>query len=229
MHLGQIFDLCLRLKLAEMKNIFLIIVFLIFTTGAYAQVDNSTTTRAPGELLGSKSKSLLKLQGNHSLSNTNNPFGKISEPGKEEKKPINLTTNNGLLEYELDDFTPKALKEKESKSEFRGNQYLGDFTTGGDYVELYCRDHEYVDGDKVKISVNGVVVSPMTALGAGFTPIYVKLNAGLNEIQFEALNQGTSGPNTAELRVVDAGGKEVIRQQWNLKTGGVASLVVVKQ
>ncbi|MGB7843525.1 MAG: hypothetical protein WBL21_12080 [Salinimicrobium sp.] len=212
-----------------MKNIFLLVVFLIFTVGAVAQVDNSTTTRAPGELLGSKSKSLLKLQGNHSLSNTNNPYGNISEPGKEEKKPINLTTNNGLMEYKLDDFTPKALKEKESNSDYRKTQYLGDFTTGGDHVELYCRDHEYVDGDKVKITVNGVVVSAMTSLGAGFTPIYVRLNSGLNEIQFEALNQGTSGPNTAELRVIDAEGKEVIKQQWNLMTGGIASLVVVKQ
>ena len=212
-----------------MKNIFLLIVFLIFTAGAFAQVDKSTTTRAPGELLGSKSKSLLKLQGNHSLSKTNSPFGNIPEPGKEEKKPINLTTDNGLLEYKLENFSPKALKEKESKSESRGNQYLGDFTTAGGFVELYCRDHEYVDGDKVKITVNGVVVSPMTALGAGFTPIYVKLNAGLNEIEFEALNQGTSGPNTAELRVVDAGGKEVIQQQWNLTTGAKAKLVVVKQ
>lgn len=212
-----------------MKNLFTIIVLLLLSTGGYAQIDNSTTTRAPGELLGPKSSSGLKMEGNHSLSKTNSPFGNISEPGKEERKPINLTTDNGLLEYKLENFTPKALKEKESRSESKGNQYLGDFTTTGGFVELYCRDHEYVDGDKVKISVNGVVVSPMTALGAGMTPIFVRLNAGLNEIEFEALNQGTSGPNTAELRVVNAEGKEVIKQEWNLSTGAKAKLVVVKQ
>lgn len=212
-----------------MKKLFLLIGFLMFTAAGFAQVDNSTTTRAPGELLGSKSSSLLKRNGNHSLSNRNSPYGNIAEPGKEEKKPINLTTDNGLMEYKLENFTPKALKEKEAKSESRGDQYLGDFVTAGGFVELYCRDHEYVDGDKVRISVNGVVVSPMTALGAALTPIFVRLNNGLNEIEFEALNQGTSGPNTAELRVVDAEGKEVIKQQWNLTTGAKAKLVVVKQ
>lgn len=212
-----------------MRNVFLLFGFLMFTLMASAQVDNSTTTRAPGELLGTKSPSMLKRQGNHSLSNRNSPYGNITQPGKEEKKPINLTTDNGLMEYKLENFTPKALKEKESNSESRGDQYLGDFTTSGGFVELYCRDHEYVDGDKVSISVNGVVVSPVTALGAGLTPIFVRLDSGLNEIVFEALNQGTSGPNTAELRVVDAGGNEVIKQQWNLTTGAKAKLVVVKQ
>ncbi len=212
-----------------MKHTFFFICLLAFSLSGYAQVDNSTTTRAPGELLGSKSSSLLKRQGNHSLSNRNSPYGNITEPGKEEKKPLNLTTDNGLMEYKLENFTPKALKEKESNSASSGDQYLGDFTTGGDFVELYCRDHEYVDGDKVKISVNGVVVSPMVALGANLTPIFVRLNSGLNEIQFEALNQGTSGPNTAELRVVNAEGQEVLKQQWNLTTGARAKLVVVKQ
>lgn len=217
-----------------MKKYLFLFGFLISATIGSAQLDNSTTTRAPGELLKSKpeTSSLLKLQGNHSLSNKSGAFGNPSQPkevGKEEEKPLNLTTDNGLMEYKLENFTPKALKEKESKSESRKSQYLGDFTTGGSYVELYCRDHEYVDGDKVKIRVNGVVVNPMLSLGAGLTPVYVRLNEGLNEIQFEALNQGTSGPNTAELRVVDASGKEVIKQQWNLLTGGIANLVVVKQ
>lgn len=215
-----------------MKNILILAGLLLLSFGAFAQVDNSTTTRAPGELLGTKPSSLPKMESNHGLSNRNGAFSNISQPenlGKEEKKPLNLTTDNGLMQYKLENFTPKALKEKESKTESRGNQYLGDFVTGGGFVELYCRDHEYVDGDKVKISVNGIVVSPMTALGAGLTPVFVKLNSGLNEIEFEALNQGTSGPNTAELRVVDAEGKEVMKQQWNLTTGAVAKLVVVKQ
>ena len=221
-----------------MKNLyFLFVVFICF--GAQAQVDKPTAPiKAPGELMapktGSKSSSFLKSSGNHSLSSKKGIFSTESKPlklGEKESKTFSMRTDsNGLMTFKGKDFTPKAFtKDKEAREEFRRDQYLGDFITTGVFVELYCRDHEYIDGDKVKITVNGVVINKNMSLGATFTPIMVKLNSGLNNIEFEALNQGTSGPNTAELRVYDDQGKEVIRKEWNLLTGSSANLVVVKQ
>ena len=211
------------------------ILFLSF--GGFAQIDKPTTpVKAPEGLLAPKTtignSGLLNKPANHSLSTQNGIFGNLPKErplGEKEEKPLSMTTDNGLMKFEMKDFKPKAFKDKEVKEEYRHDQYLGDFKTGGDYVELYCRDHEYVDGDKVKITVNGVVVNSVMSLGATYTPILVKLNSGLNNIEFEALNQGTSGPNTAELRVFDDKGHEVTKKEWNLMTGAKASLIVVKQ
>ena len=221
-----------------MKNLFLLL-FSFTCFAAFAQVDNPTAPKkAPGELMtpktGSESSSFLKSSGNHSLSTQKGVFSTESEPlklGEKEPKSFSMRTDeNGLMTFKGKDFTPKAFtKDKEVREEFRRDQYLGDFTTTGVFVELYCRDHEYIDGDKVKIIVNGVVINRNMSLGATYTPIMVKLNSGLNNIEFEALNQGTSGPNTAELRVYDDQGREVVRKEWNLLTGAKANLVVVKQ
>ncbi|MCX2837040.1 hypothetical protein OQ279_02645 [Salinimicrobium sp. MT39] len=221
-----------------MKKLLLLVFCLAFHV-SQAQIDNPTApTKAPGELMapktGSESSSLKRSSGNHSLSSKKGILATESEAmklGKKEEKSFSMRTDqNGLMTFKGKDFTPKAFtKDKEALEEFRRDQYLGDFKTTGVFVELYCRDHEYVDGDKVKISVNGVVINRNMSLGATYTPIMVKLDSGLNNIEFEALNQGTSGPNTAELRVYDDQGKEVIRKEWNLLTGSKANLVVVKQ
>jgi hypothetical protein len=73
------------------------------------------------------------------------------------------------------------------------------------------------------------VIHHSISLGAAYTPILVKLQKGLNTIEFEALNQGSSGPNTAELRVYDDRGIEVTSKEWNLLTGAKANMIVVKQ
>jgi len=219
-----------------MKNFLLIISLVLISAGAYSQIDKSTTTvKAPGGLMAPKSggegSSLLRTPGNHSLSSKKGMFetNKPTPLGEEEKKPFSMRTDNGLMKYQPENFKPKAFKDKEVKEEFRRDQYLGDLVTGGSIVELYCRDHEYVDGDKVRVYVNGEIIHNSVSLGSGYYPILVRLNNGFNNIEFEALNQGTSGPNTAELRVFDENGMEVAKKEWNLMTGGKANMVVVKQ
>ena len=50
-----------------------------------------------------------------------------------------------------------------------------------------------------------------------------------NEIEIEALNQGESGPNTAQFAVQDEFGNVIMSDIWNLATGAKASLIVVKE
>lgn len=221
-----------------MKN-WILLLTLFTGFGLYAQIDKPMgPVKAPGELMapktGSNSSSYLKREGSHSLSSKKGIFSSEKESvklGEKEEKTFSMRTDeNGLQTFKGKDFTPKAFTtDKKALEEFRRDQYLGDFKTTGVFVELYCRDHEYVDGDRVRISVNGKVVAESITLQGSFTPILVKLDSGLNNIEFEALNQGTSGPNTAELRVYDDQGREVTRKEWNLLTGAKANLVVVKQ
>ena len=148
---------------------------------------------------------------------------------EEKKKPMSMTTDNGLMTYTLDNFTPKAFtKDKEAKEEYGRDQYLGDYLTKGDFVELYCRDHEFVDGDKVNVYLNGMLVQRSVSLMGGYKPILISLKPGFNTIEFEALNQGTSGPNTAELILFDEKGQSLAHKEWNLLTGSKARIVVVK-
>ncbi|NKI31610.1 hypothetical protein [Croceivirga thetidis] len=125
---------------------------------------------------------------------------------------------------------PKFLAKKEKEStQFFGDQYLGDFKTTAAFVGVVARDHEYVDGDRVKIYLNGEVVEYNMMLSGSFKGVNVDLKPGFNRIDFEALNQGSSGPNTAQIVVTDNDGNVLHNNRWNLSTGSKASLVVVKE
>ena len=55
------------------------------------------------------------------------------------------------------------------------------------------------------------------------------LKNGFNKIDIEAINQGSSGPNTAEFQVFDDKGASISANQWNLSTGFKATIVIVKE
>jgi len=147
---------------------------------------------------------------------------------KDKPKPIDLRENPKGLLTEADAVKERWAEDNEIKEEFKMDQSLGSVVTQGGFVEVYCRDHQYIDGDKVQIFVNGEMVAESVRLSAGFTPILVTLQNGFNSIEFVALNQGSSGPNTAELRVLSQKGEQLAVKEWNLLTGAKAELIVVK-
>lgn len=112
---------------------------------------------------------------------------------------------------------------------YLGDTYLGDIRTNAKYARIMCRDHEYEDGDRVRILVNDVEVLPNLLLKNNLFTLKLPLIEGFNKIDFQALNQGSSGPNTAELRVFDENGNLLTSNQWNLSTGSVATLILVKE
>ena len=85
------------------------------------------------------------------------------------------------------------------------------------------------DGDLIRIMLNDKEVVPRVLLQERFKSIAINLEMGFNKIDFVALNQGTSGPNTAEVRVFDDEGKLVGSNRWNLATGVKATYIIVKE
>lgn len=217
-----------------MKKFIVVLILAFFSTQVSAQIDRSTKTNTvKGMSIPAESTNSFSIPKSTGLSNPN-PNGLLpaaNDPfyNPNAKKPINLTTDNGLMEYKQENFTPKAFKDKDVKDAYKKDQYLGDFKTGGKFVEVYCRDHEFVDGDRVRILLNGEVLYENLELGASYAPILVKLKEGFNTIEFEALNQGLSGPNTAELKILDDMGQPVTKNEWNLLTGAKANVIVVKE
>jgi len=120
-------------------------------------------------------------------------------------------------------------EEEKNPNQFKTDQYLGDFRNNGKYVQIALRDHESPDGDLIRIMVNDKEVVPQVLLQERFKTIAIDLIMGFNKIDFVALNQGASGPNTAEVRVFDDEGKLVGANRWNLATGVKATYIIVKE
>ncbi len=210
-----------------MKSIFFLLILGLFSSGLYAQIEIPRTTDTGGLL-----KADPKEENTTSLPALDVKEEKKEEtPLVEEDKPKQLDfreTNDDLLTAGSI-IERKWKKDNQARAEYRNDQYLGEFNTDGRFLEIYCRDHEYVDGDKVRVSVNGQIVQPSITLGSAYRPILVSLKKGRNDIEFEALNQGSSGPNTAELKVLGEDGQVITANRWNLLTGAKAKVVVVKQ
>ena len=105
---------------------------------------------------------------------------------------------------------------------------LGKLETNTKRIRIECRDHSYVDGDRIKLYVNEKVVRRSITLQAGYYSVSIDLIEGFNRIDIEALNQGSSGPNTAEFKVFDENGNLLASKDWNILTGYVATLIVLK-
>ena len=77
--------------------------------------------------------------------------------------------------------------------------------------------------------VNNAVVHPNLTLSGQFYVVDVDLKQGYNTINFVALNEGSSRPNTAQLRVYDEHGKQLASKRWLLTTGYKAILTILKE
>lgn len=205
-----------------MRTKLLFFLFFILGLAGFAQIEIPRTTNTGPIIKAEESKStgfpILRKE----ETETESRFL------REKPKAIDLRENPNNLMTEADAMKKRWAKDNEVKEEFRMDQSLGSVVTQERFVEVYCRDHQYVDGDKVQIFVNGEMVAASVSLNAGFTPILVTLQDGFNSIEFVALNQGSSGPNTAELRVLSEKGESLAKKEWNLLTGAKAELIVVK-
>jgi hypothetical protein len=111
---------------------------------------------------------------------------------------------------------------------FKSDSFLGEFKTGTKIISIACRDHEAPDGDVVRIWLNDRIVVDAILLEVDFKEVFLDLNEGFNKIEIEALNQGESGPNTAQFVIYDEKKGMITTNKWNLTTGVKAKLVVVK-
>lgn len=166
-----------------------------------------------------------------SLSKTTNPNSPDnSDLGKEKEKQIDMQNGDGLIDYTGTNKAPKYFtKDKEEKPEYGKDQYLGDFKTKAKNATIMYRDHEYVDGDMIRVWVNGEIQVPRARLEGSFRGFNLKLQDGFNKVDFEALNQGSSGPNTAQVSIYDEIGNLLASYEWNLLTGNKATTIIVKQ
>ena len=147
------------------------------------------------------------------------------------KKYNNSNNQNFLMETlpEDRDITGKKYWQNKDVTHQKLKSYvsLGTLNSKTKTVKVECRDYSYVDGDRIRIYLNEHVVSDNIGLKANYYVYYLTLEKGYNKVDFQAINQGLSGPNTAELNVYDANGTLISSNEWGLATGEVATLGIL--
>ena len=104
---------------------------------------------------------------------------------------------------------------------------LSDVTVNSRHISItLIDDGSLVDGDRVDVFLNGAkVIDNHTLVGGAGTVFSLDLLSGSNVLRVAALNEGTSSPNTAQLRISDVTVGAAV-QSWRLLTGESGSLVI---
>jgi len=210
------------------------IIYLVFLASFFQFVvaqDNSNNS-SDGVKLSSpkeKKKSLLK-----SIAPKNPFLKKLNSKDKENFFPetnMNKKSSEDFIDlnsYYLNKLNAQTNESKKNINNFKVDMFLGEISTEGELINIVVRDHEYPDGDIIEVLVNDKIVLPAILLSEKAVGFKLDLKAGFNVIDFVALNQGSSGPNTAEVRVYDDIGNLVGNNRWNLATGVKATYIVYK-
>jgi len=149
-----------------------------------------------------------------------------AEPPALSKDPVVLKINPEEL------FNNNISYKKEANVEgifYRRNEYLGGFVTKSFTSTIRYRDAAFVDGDKIKVYLNDKVIEPEVLLDGSYKGFKINLVKGINKIDFEALNEGSASPNTAEFQVYDDKGVVIESSQWNVGTGYKAVIILYKE
>jgi hypothetical protein len=93
-------------------------------------------------------------------------------------------------------------------------------------VNLNSRDYGVIDGDLVRVWVNGKMYVPQVYLDSKFKEIVLDLEKGLNIIEIEALNYGELSPNTGQFAFYDSNKEFITNQYWNLGIGFKARITI---
>ena len=217
---------------------FIILIFFIQTV-CYSQIDsqnNGLEIPAVPESNQSKSEDIKKLPlENKGLSNTQKNISGIPLISnikiKTQEEEFSMIDNNHLMDpgQIFEERYKKKAMEQGLIPQSMKDQFLGEYRNNGSFVNIICRDHGYFDGDYVQVLVNDQIVIPRLLLTNSYKGFNIELSEGMNKIDFLALNQGESGPNTAELQVFDDNEGIISAKAWNLLTGVKATIMVVKE
>jgi hypothetical protein len=139
---------------------------IMFIGIGYSQDNSNNSSGTPFSSSNSKSKnSLLNLK------KKENPFlKKLENKNKknffpdakvEEKRPERFINSN---EFYLSRLNKKESESNKNSNQFKVDMFLGEIRNDGEYVNIVLRDHEYPDGDLIKVQVNDEVVMPAILL-----------------------------------------------------------------
>lgn len=246
-------------KSTQMKQILLLLFIFFIGSHGYAQFEsNSKFKPIPPTNMGIKTNKTVpekeepapsfapevpSIKAPNVFNSSALPSNK-TQPSKykigEEKSTFSLSNENPYpnpgaqyipgMEKALD----KGLRAEGLKGErgelVKRNIDFGEIKTKSKFFIIKLRDFGAIDGDLVKVSSNSRVLVPQLFLESNFREIKIMLDTGFNKMDFEALNIGTLGGNTAEIKIYDDQNTLMKSDYWdNLAAGFKATILVVKE
>ena len=221
-----------------MKAIFFLVstfLFLFSATPLMAQVENNGGGKTIGKIRSVITNNAKEIEKPTSIKiDGANGFKKAyeKEQKKVKKKQQEENFNNkGIISQ------AKLSEERFLKSFKKINgmyqypvidQDLGSIRTNANSINIICRDYQHPDGDRVTILINGIPIIVNIVLQQRYQKFNIPLEKGINKITILALNQGTSGPNTAGFKVFNDTGMLLSSNEWNLATGAKATMIISK-
>ncbi|NNK82634.1 MAG: hypothetical protein HKO92_05900 [Flavobacteriaceae bacterium] len=215
-------------------KLYLYICIFFITFSVTAQLDRTSdgfSIKPSDSLLNGEKAFTFKINPIVGLTNKNakhkinfTPLGNLLN--KSSGVDISKKSNLSHKEWKI---TQKFSEDRKDLIKYQRDFYLGDLKTTFKTVIIKFRDHEYVDGDRIKFMLNNAIVHPNITLTGSYYSIDIDLKEGFNTIHFVALNEGESSPNTAEVKVVDENGKLIASNNWLIRTGYKATLVILKE
>ncbi|BAO56462.1 hypothetical protein NMS_2453 [Nonlabens marinus S1-08] len=145
-----------------------------------------------------------------------------------ERPAVSMRTDSDLLDPGVQFKQQKFFADNGNAIGFRSDTFLGEIRTGESVLEMVCRDHQFEDGDLVRVWLDGQIIVDQIYLRNVFQGFAINLNPGFNKLEIEALNQGSSGPNTAEFKVMNKKGEIISKNVWNLASGVKATMIIIK-
>jgi hypothetical protein len=219
----------------QKNNLFTFLILFLSTTTFVAQLDKSNGTVTKGKLKATILKNSKAIETPNSVELLGNEGFKKAYDKEQEKLKIKQEEehlkNKGFT-------SQKQLSEARFLKAFKkiNGQYiypvidqdLGGFRTNSNSVNIICRDFQFPDGDRVTIMLNNIPIVRNIVLKQQYQSYNIPLEIGINKISFVALNQGTSGPNTAAFKVYNDSGILLSSNEWNLATNAKATIVIAK-
>ncbi|MET2984158.1 hypothetical protein [Aureibaculum conchae] len=154
----------------------------------------------------------------------------FNPPEVSKRKVSNFMTGSGNDEDDSDILKKKYFNGKDvSDVQLSSDFSLGTLYSTSNTVRIEVRDHSLIDGDRIRVFLNEKMLKSTVSLKGLYYIINIDLKKGYNRIDIEALNEGFSGPNTAEIRVFDEKGYLLDEKEWNIRIGQIATLGVVRE
>ncbi|KGL64255.1 hypothetical protein [Polaribacter sp. Hel1_85] len=218
----------------KIKLLFLSISFFSVNQVS-AQLDNNSGNQEKGKIKAIVLNSSKEVKKPTSLNNNNtngfkDAYNKENEKLKKQQAENNLNNKGILTKAKLsEERFLKAFKKINGQYIYpKIDQDLGSFRSNSKSVNIICRDFQYPDGDRVTIFINDIPIIHNITLRQSYQKFNIPLEIGINKIAFKALNQGSSGPNTAAFKVYNDAGMLLSSNEWNLATGAKATIVISK-
>ncbi len=214
-----------------------LLAFLVNSTISFAQIDGNSGGKVNGtDTFGSIDASAVKVNRPKTLDFDNDDGFKTAADDLKKKQQKQQQEedlkNKGIL-------TKAKIAEERYLKNFQKikgiyeypviDQDFGSIRTKSEYVNIVCRDFQYPDGDRVTIYVNNIPVVSNLTLKSNFQGFKLPLDPGINKVKIVALNQGSSGPNTAAFKIYNDAGMLITSNEWNLATGAKATMTVAKE